>query len=255
MEHPYLAGGLMWSAIEYRGETCGFPVVTSQFGVLDICRFPKDTYYYYQMLWGKKPMIHIFPPWNRDVPAGTPVELYCCSNCDTITLELNGKVIKSDLLLEKNKTAVWEIPYEAGTLTAIGKKEGKTVCRAKLVTPGQPAALKITADNDMLRPGRKDLSFLRVDVVDENGNFVPDAAVDLEIKVSGAGTLAGVCSGDPASHERENTPFIRTFSGSALAIIQSTSGSGEIRVSVKGAGVKTAEMSLWSLIPPGGSQR
>jgi beta-galactosidase len=47
--------------------------VTSQFGVLDLCRFPKDTYYYYQMLWTPKDVLHIFPPWKRDVPAGTPV--------------------------------------------------------------------------------------------------------------------------------------------------------------------------------------
>jgi hypothetical protein len=81
------------------------------------------------MQWTDAPMIHMFPPWNRNVPAGPPVELYCCSNCDTITLELNGKVIKSDLVHEKEKTALWEIPYEAGTLIAIGKKEERAGAR------------------------------------------------------------------------------------------------------------------------------
>ncbi|MBR7139898.1 MAG: DUF4982 domain-containing protein [Lentisphaeria bacterium] len=254
MEHPYLAGGLMWSAIEYRGETCGFPVVTSQFGVLDICRFPKDTYYYYQMLWGKKPMIHIFPPWNRDVPAGTPVELYCCSNCDSVTLELNGKVIMENETLPGNKYAVWEIPYEPGTLIIRGKKEGKEVCSKKLVTPGKAAALTLTSDNNIPVPGG-DIAFLRMDVVDEKGNFVPDAAVDLEITVTGAGTLAGVCSGDPASHERENTPFIRTFSGSALAIIKSSAEPGKITVTVKGKELQSAKCIIESLISPTETQR
>ena len=255
MEHPYLAGGLMWSAIEYRGETCGFPVVTSQFGVLDICRFPKDTYYYYQMLWGKKPMIHIFPPWNRDVPAGTPVELYCCSNCDTVTLELNGKVIMENETLPENKYAVWEIPYEPGTLIIRGKKEGKEVCSKKLVTPGKAATVKIISDNDFSMVPGGDIAFLRMDVVDEKGNFVPDAAVDLEITVTGAGTLKGVCSGDPASHEKENTPFIRTFSGSALAIIKSSAAPGKITVTVKGKELQSAECVFWSDIPPTGTQR
>ena len=249
MANPHLAGGLMWSAIEYRGETCGFPVVTSQFGVLDLCRFPKDTYYYYQMLWTPKDVLHIFPPWKREVPAGTPVELYCCSNCDSVTLELNGKVIKENEVLPKDKYTVWELPYEPGTLVAVGKKKGKEVCRTRLVTPGKAAALKITPDRPTLSAGKKDLSFLRIDVVDEKGNFVPDGAIDLEVTVSGAGVLAGLCSGDPASHEKENTPFIRTFSGSALAIVRSNSSCGEIKVSVKGSGVSSAETLLHAQMP------
>ena len=244
MANPFLAGGLMWSAIEYRGETCGYPVVTSQFGVLDLCRFPKDSYYYYKMLWTKDPVLHIFPPWNRNVPEGTPVELYCCSNCDTVTLELNGKVIKEDLPLEKEKCAQWELPYAPGTLVAIGKKDGCEICRTALVTPGKAANLKITADRETINACTGDLSFLRIDVTDQDGSFVPDAAVDLEVTVSGAGILKGLCSGDPASHERENTPFIRTFSGSALAIIQSTAAKGACTVTVKGKGVAPAQMLL-----------
>lgn len=232
--NPFLAGGLMWSAIEYRGETCGYPVVTSQFGVLDICRFPKDTFYYYQMMWTSKPMIHVFPPWNRDVPAGTMVELYCCSNCDSVELELNGEKLEGLEPKAKNKCALWQIPYQPGTLVAIGKKDGVEVCRKVLNTPGTPAALQITADRKELKADLQDISFLRIDVLDSCGNFVPDAACDLEVTVKGAGTLAGLCSGDPASHEKENTPFIRTFSGSALAVVRSGETAGEISVEVNG---------------------
>ena len=232
--NPFLAGGLMWSAIEYRGETCGFPVVTSQFGVLDICRFPKDTFYYYQMIWTSKPMIHVFPPWNRDVPEGTLAELYCCSNCDSVELELNGEKIEGLAPKEKNKCAFWEIPYHPGTLVAIGKNKGVEVCRKVLNTPGTPAALQITSDRKELKADFQDIAFLRIDVIDGNGNFIPDAACDLEVTVKGAGALAGLCSGDPASHEKENTPFIRTFSGSALAVVRSSESCGEIRVEVKG---------------------
>lgn len=232
--NPFLAGGLMWSAIEYRGETCGYPVVTSQFGVLDICRFPKDTFYYYQMMWTSKPMIHVFPPWNRDVAEGTLVELYCCSNCDSVELELNGKKIEGLEPKEKNKCALWQIPYHPGTLVAIGKKEGVEVCRKVLNTPGTPATLQITADRKELKAGLQDISFLRIDVLDSCGNFIPDAACNLEVTVKGAGSLAGLCSGDPASHEKENTPFIRTFSGSALAVVRSGETAGEISVEVRG---------------------
>ena len=100
-----------------------------------------------------------------------------------------------------------------------------------------------------------DIAFLRINVVDGEKNFVPDAAVDLEITVTGAGTLKGVCSGDPASHEKENTPFIRTFSGSALAIIKSSAAPGKITVTVKGKELQSAECVFWSAIPPTGTQR
>ena len=199
------------------------------------------------MLWTKESVLHIFPPWNRNVPEGTPVELYCCSNCDTVTLELNGKVIKEDLPIEKDKFALWELPYTPGTLVAIGKKEGREICRTTLVTPGEAANLKITADRETIDAYTGDLSFLRIDVTDKEGNFLPEAAVDLEVTVSGAGILKGLCSGDPASHERENTPFIRTFSGSALAVIQSNDTKGEICVTVKGKGTAPAQITLKAL--------
>ena len=245
MERPFLAGGLMWSAIEYRGETCGFPVVTSQFGVLDICRFPKDTYYYYQMLWTGKPMIHVFPPWNRDVPAGTEVELFCCTNCDNVELRLNGRKIEVEQP-EKDQYAKWLLAYEPGVLEAVGMKDGAEVCRHTLVTPGTPAGLRITADRNVIAANGEDIAFLRADVVDDKGNIIPDASEDLEIVVTGAGKLAGVCSGDPASHEREDASTIRTFSGSALVIVQSCDFDlcGDIRVRVSGSRVGNAEIVL-----------
>ncbi len=246
MQNNFLAGGIMWSAIEYRGETCGFPVVTSQFGVLDLCRFPKDTFYYYKMQWTPEPTLHIFPPWNRKVSPGTPVELYCCSNCDTVTIELNGKIIISDLPIEPNKVAKCQIPWQPGCLTATGKCKNVEICRTALCTPDVPAALKITPDRTELTAGEEDISFLRVDVIDKNGNFVPDGAVDIEITVSGAGSLAGVCSGDPTSHERENVNYIRTFSGSALVIIRSGAHPGSIMVDVNGKNIQGNRVILQS---------
>ena len=243
MERPFLAGGLMWSAIEYRGETCGFPVVTSQFGVLDICRFPKDTFYYYQMLWRDEPMIHVFPPWNRNVPDGTEVELFCCTNCDSVELLLNGRKIDVQQP-QKDKYVKWLLPYEAGTLEAVGSKDGKEICRQTLTTPGVPAELKITADRSIITANGEDIAFLRADVVDSCGNIIPDAAEDLEITVTGAGKLAGVCSGDPSSHEREDASTIRTFSGAALVIIQSGDTPGDIMVEISGRKVGKNSVSL-----------
>ena len=244
----HLAGGLMWSAIEYRGETCSWPIVTSQFGALDICRFPKDVFYYYQKLWTNQPVVHIFPPWNHDVPEGQMVEICCFSNCDYVEISLNGKIIPGfPQYLQQGSSFPylnWRIPFEKGEIIAIGKKDGVEVCRQILRTPGKPAQLKISADREILKADGEDLSFLRIDLLDANGTFVPDGREKLHVSVSGAGKLRGICSGDPASHEKESASEMYTFSGSLLAIIQSSDTPGEISVEVTGEKMAPATLKL-----------
>lgn len=249
MLRPYLAGGMMWSAIEYRGETSGYPVVTSQFGPLDICRFPKDVYYYYKKLWTKEPMVHAYPPWNHRVPEGTPVEVNYFSNCDYVKIYLNGKEYSSGYPLHLQKGSSFpkftaEIPFAAGMLEVIGFVDGKEACRHTLRTPGKAAALGAFADRSEIAGDGEDLSFIRVDVLDENGTFIPDAAEMLHISVSGAGKLLGVCSGDPKSHENEKADQLRTFSGSALIIVQSSDSAGKIDVTVSSGDLVPAHVVI-----------
>ena len=245
----HLAGGLMWSAIEYRGESCGWPVVTSQFGPLDICRFPKDVYYYYRKLWTQEPVIHVFPPWNHNVPEGQKVEICCFSNCDHVELFLNGKAIPGlQDYLQKGSSfpyLSWQVPFEAGELVAIGKNNGVEVCRQILRTPGKPALLKLNIDRQTLKADGEDLSFIRIDVLDKDGTFIPDAREKLHVQVTGGGKLKGLCSGDPASHESEQADSMFTFSGSLLAIIQSGDEPGEIQLTVTGENVKPATATLY----------
>ena len=248
---PYLAGGLMWSAIEYRGETCGWPVVTSQFGVLDICRFPKDCFYYYKKMWSAEPVLHVFPHWTHPGKEGENITLYAFTNCDFVELELNGKKIPGiPEFLQRGCSRPriwWDVPYEPGTLIVIGKNNGQEVCRQVLRTAGAPSQLRLTPDRTALSADGEDISFIRIDVLDENGTVVPDAAIRLNFSVEGAGKLRGVCSGDPKSHESEQASFVRTFSGSALAIIQTLSGiEGEIRLTVQSDSASTAECILKS---------
>ena len=245
---PFLAGGLMWSAIEYRGETCGYPVVTSQFGALDICRFPKDVYYYYQKLWSRKPVLHCYPPWHHPGREGKPVAVSCFTNCDTVELFLDGEKLPGVPEHLQRRTSApylpWRLPYRPGTLTAVGKIDGVEVCRETLVTPGKPAGLRIAADRSELHADGEDIAFLRVDVVDDRGNFVPDAAEKLGVSVRGCGALAGVCSGDPAGHEKESASEVTTFSGSALVIVRAAERAGMIEVAVGGQNVAEKRVTL-----------
>lgn len=241
----------MWSAIEYRGETCGWPVVTSQFGVLDLCRFPKDAYYYYKKLWTDEPVLHVFPHWTWHGKEGENIRLFVYSNCDIVEMELNGEKIPGfppHLQTGCSRPRIWwDVPYQPGTLVVTGKNGGVEVCRQILRTAGAPAQIRLTPDRTVLAADGEDLSFVRIDVLDEAGTVVPDAAIRLDFTVEGSGRLRGVCSGDPKSHESEQASFVTTFSGSALAILQSLPDSpGEIRLKVCGESVKTAEVAIRS---------
>ena len=130
-------------------------------------------------------------------------------------------------------------------MIAVGRNNGKEVCRQILRTPEKQEQLKLTMDRQTLKADGEDISFIRIDILDKNGTFVPDAREKLHVQVTGKGKLKGLCSGDPASHESEHSDTMFTFSGSLLAIVQSSDEAGEIQITVSGENVKTATATLY----------
>jgi beta-galactosidase len=61
-----VAGGFVWTGFDYKGEPTPYawPCIDSHFGIMDICGFPKDSYYYYKAWWGDTPVVHVLPHWN-----------------------------------------------------------------------------------------------------------------------------------------------------------------------------------------------
>jgi beta-galactosidase len=232
-ERPFMAGGCMWSGIEYTGETNGWPVVTSQFGVLDLCRFKKDTYYYYLQEWTDKPMVHIFPHWNWN--KGDTINVWCYSNCTEVELFLNGKSLG-----RKTKVPLghieWKVPFQSGILSAEGLNNNKAVAGMQIKTAGKPSLIKTSADRNIIKADGNDLSFITVTVCDKDGNMVPTADNLVEVQVSG-GKLLGVCSGDPIAHDAPASGKIKIFNGMLLAVVQSNEHPGKILVTVKSEGL------------------
>ena len=151
----YVIGDFMWTGIDYLGES-RWPNKNASFGVLDLCGFPKDGFYFYQSQWTDKPMIHLFPHWNWQGREGQVIPVLCYTNCDAVELFLNGKSFgekrldfpregtsggwnkydkprvfptTSDLHLQ------WDVPYAPGTLKAVGKKTGRLFIPKKLKQP------------------------------------------------------------------------------------------------------------------------
>ncbi|MHA4806652.1 beta-galactosidase GalA [Flavitalea flava] len=200
-ENSWWQGGFVWTGFDYRGEPTPFkwPNINSHFGMLDMCGFPKNIYYYYQSWWTGKDVLHISPHWNRTGKEGQPVVVKVNSNAASVELFLNGKTYgKKDM--EKNRHLAWQIPYEPGVLEAVAYKDGRKI-NARVETTGKPYRLNIQVVKETLLADGADGTLLNIDVLDSSGREVPDADNEIHFSLSGSASILGVANGDPSSHE------------------------------------------------------
>ena len=225
----WLAGGFAWTGFDYRGEPTpyGWPSINSQFGIVDMCGFPKDNFYYYKAWWGNEPVLHLFPHWNWDERQGEAVKVWVHSNLDEVELFLNGKS-QGSKKVEPLKHLEWEVKYEPGTIEARGSKGGKVVLTDKRETTGESASIKLTADRTEINADGEDIAVIRVEVLDKEGRHVPTASNMISFKVSGDGALIGVGNGDPNCQESDKEPKRSLFNGLAQVIVQATKNPGTI---------------------------
>ncbi|HVS51970.1 MAG TPA: glycoside hydrolase family 2 TIM barrel-domain containing protein [Opitutaceae bacterium] len=264
LTHDYVIGHFMWTGIDYLGEA-RWPNKASSSGALDTCGFPKDSYYLYQSIFTAAPMLHLLPHWNWPGREGQIVPVLAYTNCDVVELTLNGRSLGAKARefpragtkggWNNYSTApvsattadlhlAWDVPYEPGTLKAVGWKAGKKVCEAEVRTAGAPAAIEISVDRETLRADGRDVAHVTVKIVDANGTLVPNADARVKFSVDGTGSLLAVDNGDPASHESFQAPERRAFNGQCLALVRTAATAGEIRIAVSGDGLRGATAVL-----------
>jgi beta-galactosidase len=227
----WLAGGFAWTGFDYRGEPTpyGWPSINSQFGIVDMCGFPKDNFYYYKAWWGAEPVLHLFPHWNWDQRDGEPITVWVHSNLDSVELFLNGKS-QGSKKVEPLTHLEWSVKYEPGVLEARGTKDGKVVLTEKRETTGDPVAIRLTSDRTEINADGEDVAVLKVGVLDKEGRMLPTAHNMISFKVTGEGALIGVGNGDPNCQESDKDPKRSLFNGLAQVIVQSTRSPGTITV-------------------------
>ncbi len=200
-ENPYWMGGFIWTGFDYRGEPTPFkwPNINSHFGIMDMCGFPKNLYYYYQSWWTDKDVLHISPHWNWKGKEGQPIDVWVNTNADNVELFLNGKSLgKKDM--PRNSHLKWSVPYEPGKLQAIAYKKGRKL-EASVETTGEPVEIVLTPYRTTIEANGTDVCVINVTVLDRQGREVPDANNLIKFKYSGDAKIIGVGNGDPSSHE------------------------------------------------------
>ena len=225
------AGGFAWTGFDYRGEPTpyGWPSINSQFGIVDMCGFPKDTFFYYKAWWGKEPSLHLFPHWNFEGREGDEIPVWVYSNLEEVELFVNGKSLGSQKVPHLGHVE-WKVKYEPGAIEARGSKGGQVVLTEKRETTGPAVAIRLTADRNEINADGEDVAVLKVEALDKEGRPVPTADNLIGFKVSGAGALIGVGNGDPNCQESDKEPKRSLFNGLAQVIVQSTKRPGEIHI-------------------------
>jgi beta-galactosidase len=245
--HPFTSGGFVWTGFDYRGEPTPYkwPCISSHFGLMDTCGFPKDIYYYYLAWWTDKPVLHLMPHWNWPGHEGQTNLVRCFSNCKSVELFLNGKSLgKQDM--PANEYLDWQVAYAPGVLSAKGYNGRKLVAETKVETTGAPAAVRLQPDRSIITADGRDLSVVDVSIVDAKGRVVPDAGNLVQFEIKGPGAIIGVGNGDPSSHEPDKASERKVFNGYAQVIVQAIREPGTIRLFANSPKLDSTELNIKS---------
>jgi len=245
VKYPYLGGLFVWTGFDYRGEPTPFtwPCVSSHFGFMDICGFPKDGYYAYKAAWTNEPVVHIFPHWNWQGKEGDSIKVHCYTNCEEVELFLNGKSIGKQKAASYKKL-IWELVYKPGKLEARGFKGGKVITRDIVETTTTASQLAMNSDVNTLKADGCDVAVVKVAIKDDKGRVVPTANNLVKFSIEGPGRIIGTGNGNPTSHEPDKASQRMAFNGYCLVLVQTNKQSGEIKLKASSETLKDAEVHL-----------
>lgn len=274
--YPWVIGDFVWTAWDYIGESgigwTGYPLDKRFYpfhmaycGDIDICGRRREQSYYRETLWSSRPTAYIAvcPPepsfpinpdkedwsvwdWPDEVrnytfpgQEGVPLDIKVYTQCEEAELLLDGRSLgrkkrESDT---RNKFS-WTLPYQSGTLTTVCYDEGEAVARDTLRTAGPAHDIILRPDRTMLQKGGRDLCYLDIYLVDENGTLCTDYHDPVYFRIQGEGSLQAVCNGDPMNVESFHSSHRSAWRGHCQAILRSGKRAGTLAVEVQSGNMK-----------------
>ena len=245
VKYPFLGGTFVWSGFDYRGEPTPYrwPCVSSHFGIMDICGFPKDGYFAYKAAWSNEPLVHIFPHWNWPGKEGKLQKVQCYTNCEEVELFLNGKSMGKKKTVPYTKLE-WELSYQPGRLEARGYKNRKLVAKDIVETSTAPDQISLKNDAGKIKADGCDVAVIKVIIKDAKGRVVPTAGNLVKFSIEGPGKIIGTGNGDPSSHEPDKASQRKAFNGYCLVLVQAEKQAGEIRLKASSDTLKSDELLI-----------
>ncbi len=247
-ERKWFIGGFVWTGFDYRGEPTPYtwPCINSHFGIMDVCGFPKNIYYYYQSWWTNKDVLHLYPHWNWKGKEGQHITVWCNTNADEVELFLNGNSLGKKVM-PRNSHLVWKVKYQPGILKAIAWKNGK-ILKDSVETTDAAYQIILTPDRTTIHADGKDVSVINVSVKDKKGREVPDAMNLIHFTISPNATIIGVGNGNPSSHESDKCELGKyqrsLFNGKAQLLVQSGNATGTVSIQATSNGLVDAVQEI-----------
>ena len=287
LDYPYVFGDYVWTGFDYLGEASigwlGYlhrdnfhPWHQAFCGDIDICGFKRPQSFYRDALWqhreGSPLSIFVKPPqpsfemlpgkkswskwnwddvvadWNWPGHEGESLEVHVYSAYERVELTLNGRSLGTrDTNRGTEWKAQWQVPYQPGTLAAIGYEGGKQLAYWRLRTAEQASKIKLTADRTEIRADGQDLSYVTVELLDTRGIRHPKAQNLVEFSIQGPGAIIAVGSSNPRSTESFRQPRRRAYKGRCLVIVKSPKRAGTIALNARSKGLQSADVLITSI--------
>jgi beta-galactosidase len=281
IDHPYVIGDFVWTAFDYLGEASigwrgywqehnFYPWNLAYCGDIDVCGWKRPQSYYRDALWKDdqlslfvkppKPSFELNPKrqswskwhwfdvvanWNWQGQENKPLEVNVYSSCEEVELFLNGRSFgKKATNRSTAYMAAWNVPYQPGVLKAIGYNSGKSVNTSELKSAGQPSQIRLNPDRTHLAADGQDLSYITVELLDQQGVRNPIAENLITFSVVGQGSIIGVGNANPVSVESYQQPQRKAWQGRCLVIIKSDRTPGEITVTASSKGIAPTKVVL-----------
>lgn len=247
----YSLGQFIWSGTDYIGEPTPYHGRNSYFGQADTAGFKKDSFYAYQAAWHdyqQKPVVHIFPYW--DFNPGQKIDVRVVSNAPEVELFFNRVSLGRKKLLDEKRRewfGDWQLCYEPGELYAVAYDEAGEIIAEDIRTSFSDAVkICLEADRNKISANDEEMVFVTISMKDKNGNPVENANNRVEVKVSGAGMLAGLDNGDSTDTDQYRTDSRKLFNGKLLAVIRSNGAAGDITLSVTSEGMQEETLTIFA---------
>jgi hypothetical protein len=262
-DNAYVGGQFLWTGIDYLGEANAWPNRGSSAGLLDLCGFKKPSAWFRQSLWSDAPMVYLCASargdgfgrrqrggdfgaresWNW--PTNAFVTVRCYTTCAEVDLLLNDKPLGTKRLAEAEQGVLtWQVPFEPGVLRAVGRTKGSAACDFTLRTAGAARRVALVPDRQELAADGRDVCHLEFQIVDGQGVRVPDATNEVTLIVDGPAQLLGIENGDLNSPATGKGPSRNALRGRGLAILQSRTTPGTIRLTASASGLDAGQATL-----------
>lgn len=280
-KHSYVIGDFVWTAMDYLGEASvgnafydtkekkrpimGWPWYNAWCGDIDLIGQKKPQSYYRDVVWRNRSIamaVHEPIPegmvenlsrwgwpqewqsWTWPGSEGKSLQVRVFSRAPMVRLLLNGKVVGEQEVADTCITAVFDVPYQPGTLKAVNIENGKETAVFELKTAGTPKQIRLVADRININANRNDLSYVTAEITDENGQLVPNAEIPIQFSLSGEGEIVAVGNANPKDVASFHNKERKTFDGKCLVIVRPFEKEGRISLKATSNGLLTGELII-----------